>query len=126
MEHVYPIEALKKLYGDPRNREQFKKRSERVYIVNENGERERDYSSLETGDCWEAMEELITARAFVTTLIVYSDQTEKSRTKAIGWPVFMSLGNIYVEDKRKRHGHVLLGLLLVLKQGAREGRQAFK
>lgn len=50
--------------------------------------------------------------AVIVPLIFYSDQTSLSNNaRVVGYPIYMSIGNISCEDRNLDEGHILLAML---------------
>jgi hypothetical protein len=107
------LQVLKKMYSNKKNKNKFALKFEKQIV---NGE--RVYSLPQNCNWWEKMEEHAKTKftdSVIAAVMLYSDQTTLSHDhRDKGWPVYMSLGNIDLRNRRKTHGHKMIALLPIL------------
>jgi Plavaka transposase len=105
------VQAVESLFSDPQNAEGFAVKPEREDVVEEGIFHDRIISTPQSAEWWEKQQESLPDQTndVILALIVFSDETHMSgsgRVKA--HPVILSLGNIALALRWKRHGHRLL------------------
>ncbi|KAJ6618487.1 hypothetical protein B0H10DRAFT_2164151 [Mycena sp. CBHHK59/15] len=108
-----PIECIRELMGNAAFREKMRYVPQKVYW--DASGTQREFSEMWTGDWWWNLQELLPKGVTICPVILASDKTQLSRFSGDkqAWPVYLSVGNLSKETRRKpsQRATVLLGYI---------------
>ncbi|KAJ6545618.1 hypothetical protein B0H19DRAFT_955127 [Mycena capillaripes] len=108
-----PIECIRELMGNAAFREKMRYAPQRVY--RDAAGTRREFNEMWTGEWWWNLQELLPEGITICPVILASDKTQLSRFSGDkqAWPVYLSVGNLAKETRRKpsQRATVLLGYI---------------
>ncbi|CAI5460786.1 unnamed protein product, partial [Closterium sp. Yama58-4] len=102
------VEALRRMWADPRNAPGFVHRAAEKLDVN----KKRVYAEAHTASFWIDAQDGLGPRECICPLIISSDETHLSgNERCRAWPVYLSFANLPLSTRWQEHGHALIALL---------------